>query len=235
MVYPFSVMIIAAVASLAFLCRIERNRILPTKFFFWHYTIGFAILSLVNLPIFLINYGVQISYNYLVILYCISFFAVLFSYLLFYRGTILLITKNRFFTTVFPLIFLPAFAAVAIIFFFLFKVEIFSIYTAVVWGFLIPLNGFLSSLFLYFFFRGAPFDTIKRRPCAIILSLGWFLLTFVDILLWLNVAVYPREFWVLKIASAKEWYFLRGFSYLLILIGSLLYSRYLGQPKTLEK
>lgn len=234
--YSLSTIIVSAVASLILFLRIKKNQLLTRRLFFWHYAFGFAILSLVNFPIFFINLGFQISYNFLVILYCISFFAVLFSYLLFYRGTISLFTKDKFLTLVFPIIFLPVFAVVSTISFFLLKIDHLTMYTAVVWGFLLPINGFLGSLFLYFFLQGAPYDSIKRRQFySLILSLGWFLLLFVDILLWFEVAGYPHMAWILKIASVKGWFLLRSLSYLLILIGSLIYSKHLQPAATTEK
>lgn len=232
--YSLSVIIVSAVASLVLFLRIQKNQLITAKPLFWYYAFGFAILSLVNLPIFFINLGVQISYNLLVILYGISFFAVLFSYLLFYKGTISLFTQDRFINTVFPIIFLPLFAALSVISLFIFKIEISIMYTALVWGFLLPAAGYLGALFLYFFIKGAPFDSIKRKPYALFLSFSWFSILFTDIFLWVNVIPF-HEFFILQIATAKGYFVLRAIAYLLILICSLSYAKSLAHSGTIEK
>ncbi len=135
--YSLIVMIIPAIASLVLFYRIKKDQILIAQSFFWNYAFGFAILSLVNLPIFFINLGVQISYNTLLTLYAIGFFAVLLAYLLFYRGTVSLFSKNAFFKTVIPLIAFPFFAVVTLGSMFILKVETSILYTVGVWGFLV--------------------------------------------------------------------------------------------------
>ncbi len=234
--YSFFAIITSAIASLILFFRIQRNHILTTKSFFWHYAFGFIALSLTNLPIFFINLGVKLSYNSLIFFYCLCFFAVLFSYALFYRGTVLLSSKDKLLTTLFPLISLSLFAAMVVISFFVLKAKLVIMYTAVVWGFLLPLDGFLGVLFLYFFFKGAHFDSLKKQFHTIFLSLGWFLLLFVDILLWWQSVNFPYpEFWILKIASVTWWFLLRAAAYILILVGSLFYARRLQHPKIEEK
>jgi len=223
-------MVIAVISSLILFLRIKGDSIIFPKVFFWNYALAFAILSVVNLPIFFINLGVEIHYNALVFLYLISFLGVLVSYLLFYRSTLFLITKDNFFINIFPFIFITIFTLFSLFALFASKIEIFLIYTAGVWGFLLPFNAFLGSIFIYFFLKGIPNDSIKKYSfSSFLLSIGWFILLFTDISLWLISASYPNEFWILKIASAKGWFLLRSASYLIILIGVLLYSKQLHQ------
>lgn len=229
--YSFSTLIISVFAGLFLFVRVRKDYNLISKSFFRHYILAFLALSLTNLPIILINLGFQISYNALLFLYGVSFFAVFFSYMLFYRGTLLLFTKDSFFTTAFPLIFSPAFLIISSTFLFAYKIETFLIYTIWTWGFLLPLSGFLGSLFLYFFLKGAPYDSIKKRHFStIFFSLGWFLLLIVDLLLWITSINYSHEFWILKIASTKEWFLIRDLAYLIILSGAMFYIKYLNRP-----
>jgi len=234
--YSIFIIIVSLVASLLLFLRIKKNHLLTTRPFFLHYALGFLISSLIHVPIFLIHLRIiTISYNLLISLYAVSFLAILFSYLLFYRGTILLFTKDKFVTTIFPLIFLPLFATLTVALLFIFKVETILIMTAVVWGFLLPLSGYLGSLFFYSFIKGTPFNTMKRKFHALLLSFAWFLILILDIVIWLKTATYVHDFWVLKIAAAKGWFLARAIAYLLILVGVLLYAKYLQHPRTDEK
>jgi len=228
--------IVPAFASAVLLLRIRKNQLIISRLFFWNYGVGFLILSLVHLPIFFINLRIfTLHYSDLMILSGISFLALLISYLFFYRGTVLLLTRDRFITTVFPIFTLPFIAALAIFSLFVIKVGTLLMYTAIAWGFLLPNNTYLASLFLYFFIKGAPFDSLHRRPPALFLSLAWFIVLVTDIMLWLDAAVYNPELWILKLASLKGILIAKTFGYLLIFIGCLFYSRYAPQPKTEEK
>ena len=227
--YSLFLIITPAAASFILFLRIKKNRILVSKSFFWHYAFGFFIFTLVHIPIFFINLGVTISYRTLITLNFVSFLAMFFSYLLFYRGSLLLFTKERFLTTVFPLIVLPIIATLAVISLLVLKIESLIRYTAVVWGFLLPNNTYLGSIFLYFFVKGAPFDSAKRQSGILVLGLAWFLVLATDIHLWIHAVTYDPQFWIIKIASLKGDLVFRSFAYLLILIGCLLYSRGLNK------
>lgn len=224
--YPSLTMIVSAFASLILFLRIKKDHILISRVFFWNYASAFAILSLVNLPIFCINLGIKISYNFLLTLYTISFFAVLFAYLLFYRGTLALFIQEKFFTTIFPFTVFPAFAALTIFSLLVAKIETFVVYTVGVWGFLIPIDAFLATLCFYFFVRGVPVNGTKRRFSILLLSIGWFLFLILEIFLWYKVATsITTEFWILKIAYRQGWFLLRAIANLLLLVGALLYGR----------
>lgn len=233
--YSLFLIIVSAIASLALFFRLAKNELLVVKEFLWHYAFGFAVLSLVNIPIFLINLGIQVDQTSLVILYTISFFALFFSYVLFYRGSVSLFTKEKFLTDIFPVIVFPVFALISVIAFFVFQIAHFIMYTAVVWGFLLPISGFLASLFFYFFLRGAPLDNTRGRLYSILLSFGWFFVLVVDFSLWLQVAPYPHAFWIVKLSGFTGWLLLRATAYIIIFIGALLYSRGIRRlkvPKT---
>lgn len=118
---------------------------------------------------------------------------------------------------------------------FILKVETITAYTAVAWGFIFPNTTYLASLFLYFFIQGAPFDTMKRKPGALLISVGWFIILGSVIFSWLHSITYHPELWILKTASLKNQIFLRAFGYLLILIGCLFCCGHLSQPKTFKK
>jgi len=234
-IYSLLAIVISLLSSLILLFRISKNHLLIQRSFFWHYTLGFFIFSLVHGIILFINSGMKVSYDFLLILYIVSFVALVFSYALFYRGTLLLFTKDKFLTTIMPLIVFPLFAALTHILFSVFKIEAFIMYTAVSWGFLFSIEAFLGILFLYFFINGAPLDTKKRQLYAFLLSSAWFLILALDVILWFRVAIYPSQFWILKIAGSKKWLILRSFAYLLILIGSLIYGRRLKPSQATEK
>ncbi|MDD2697001.1 MAG: hypothetical protein PHE52_02495 [Candidatus Pacebacteria bacterium] len=222
----FLAMIIPAFASLILFVHIRRRKILFDKSFFWNYAFGFAIITLSGFPIYLINLGIQISYNSLLLLFALSFITAFAAYLLFYRGTILLFTTDRFVTTAFPNIILPFISLFAMAALFYIKLPTILIYTAMAWGFLFPNNMYLSALFLYFFAKGTPLGGTKRRFCTFILTVGWFIMLGLDIILWINAALYlDPNLWILKIASMKGWFLMRSLSYLIILIGVLLHYR----------
>ena len=233
--YSLLVIIVPVIASFILFFRIKKNNILVARDFFWHHAFGFGILSLIAIPIFFINLGVHISYNALIILYAISFVALFLSYLLFYRGTVLLFTRDRFLTTMFPIILLPIISAFCLTALFYLKLSTILIYTAIAWGFLFVNNNMLATIFLYSFATGSPIKMMKRKFPALLLSLGWFLMLALDVFIWLSAALYHPELWILKISSLKGWFLLRAITYLIILIGVLLCSRYLQRPKVEEK
>jgi hypothetical protein len=229
-----SVVAIPFIAGLVLFFRIKKNGLISLRSFFWNYAFGFSIIGLVHLPAFFINLGVHLTYNALRVIDIISVGALFFGYMLFFRGTIFLLTKDRFITTIFPLLSLPFAAGIAIASLFILKVETIVAYTAVAWGFIFPFNFYLASLFLYFFIRGAPFDTMKRRPGALVLSLGWFFVLASHILLWVGSFTYHPELWMLRLTSLGSEHLFLAFGYLLILIGVLLCCKHLPEVKTTE-
>jgi len=226
-----SVVVTPFIAGLILFFRVKKNSVLAIKPFYWNYALGFLIISLSHLSVFLINLGLQLDYDVLRAVNFISFWALLFGYLLFYRGTIFLLTKDRFITTIFPLITLPLIAGIAMVSLFILEVATITIYTAVAWGFIFPSITYLTSIFLYFFIQGAPFNTMKRRPSVLLLSIGWFIVLGSAIFTWFSSVTYHPELWLLRAASLKGQFFLRVLGYLFILVGCLLYSKHLPQPK----
>ncbi len=232
-IYSLSAIIVSFIASIVLFLRIKKNGLLNTKFFFWHYALGFAIVGLTFIPIFFINLGVfTITYNLLLTLYGIRFLALLSSYLLFYRGTMLLHTKDRFTTTIIPVFVIPIFAILTASLLFFQKVPTLLLFTAFSWGFLIPFSGYLAALFLYFFIKGAPLDGMKKQPYALILSFAWFIILFSIVLTWFELANYDPAFWMLKVASLNRYYLAQAIAHLLILIGSLGYGKRLVHSET---
>lgn len=230
-----SIVAIPFIAGLILFFRIKGDSILPIKSFLWNYAFGFSIISLSHLPLFFINLGANLDYSILRVVNFISFWALFLGYLFFYRGTILLLTKDRFITTIYPLITLPLIAGIAMASLFILEVGTITAYTAVAWGFIFPNTTYLASLFLYFFIRGAPFDTMKRKPGALLLSTGWFIVLASAIFTWINSVTYHPELWILKTASLGSQLFLHALGYLLILVGCLLCCGHLPQPKISEK
>lgn len=83
-IFPYVLVIaIPAIASFVLFSRIKLNSILQFRDFFWNYAFAFGILSLLGIPILLINLGVNISQDALIYLYVLTTFSILISYLLF--------------------------------------------------------------------------------------------------------------------------------------------------------
>jgi hypothetical protein len=200
-----------------------------------NYAYGFLVLSLVNIPIFFLNAGVTISYNLLIGLYGLSYAAVVISYGWFYRGSILQLTRHRFLTYVFPFIFLPGFAILATISFLIAKSSLILLYTAILWGFMLPLDGFMVALFAYLFIRSWSTSTGSQRLRDLSLPAGWLLLLFVDVWLWWQAVIYSHpDLWIIQIANVKYWFIARSLAYVLILIGLLCSHRTEASPSGLE-
>lgn len=226
--YSVFVIITSLAVGLALFFYLRKNQILtPVRFFFWHYAVGFLVWGLSQLIPLFVNLGIQISYPFLVGLSIISFLALMSAYLFFYRGAILLFTKNRFVTTVFPLIFGSLFASFFTVAVLVDKFESSAITTLAFWGFILPVNLFLGCVFLYSFIKGTPLDTMERKPYVLILSFAWFYVFVLNIILWFNLVTYPREFYLLRFATSEGWLLARTIGHLLILVGFILYSRYL--------
>ena len=235
-IYSLSAIIVSAIASIVLFLRIKKNGLLSTRFFFWHYALGFAIVGLTFLPIFFINLGVfTITYDLLLTLYAIRFLTLLSSYLLFYRGTMLLYTKDRLITTIIPVFIVPIYAILTASLLFFQKIPILLLFTAFSWGFLIPFSSYLAALFLYFFIKGAPFDGMKKQPYTLILSFAWFIILLSIVFTWSEVANYDPTFWMLKVASLNRYYLAQAIAHLLILIGSLGYGKHLVDSKTVKE
>lgn len=227
--------IAAIISSVIIFWRIKKNNILVGKDFFWHYALAFGIIAVAGIPIFLMNLGITLPYNNLLIVFICTAFMVFISYLLFFRGTTIIFTKDKFFPTILPLLVLPVAAAFSMVALFFMKFSSIIIYTAITWGFLFVNSNLLGSIFIYSFATGSPIRNIKGKFCALLLSLGWFSILGLDVVLWVNAALYYPEFWILKIISMKWWFFARAIVYFIILIGVLLSSRHLQQPHMEEK
>jgi len=225
----------AVISSIILFLRIKENNILAAKDFFWHYAFAFAIIAVTSIPTFIMNLGLEISYNNLLLVYITTVFMVFISYLLFFRGTALLFTKDKFLPTILPLIVLPVASAFSLVCLFLLKFSTIIIYTAVGWGFLFVNDNLLGSIFIYSFSTGSPIRNIKGKFSALLLSLGWFSILGLDIFLWINAALYHPEFWILRIISMKGWFVARAVVYFIILIGVLLSAKHLKTPQVEEK
>ncbi|MFH1462741.1 MAG: hypothetical protein ABIG08_03560 [bacterium] len=226
--------IVSAAASIILFLRIKLNNIIGARDFLWHYAFAFLITSFSSYPVFLINLGVNISQDGLTILYSLSTLAILISYLLFFRGTVLLFTRDRLFTTMLPLVFLPVVSIFSLIALFYLGLPTIVIYTAFLWGFLLVNNNILGAMFFYSFANGAPLKTMKGKPCALLLSLGWYFILGLDFFLWFTAVSYHPELWILKISSMSGWYLLRVLAYLIILAGALFCARRIQAPKREE-
>jgi len=122
-------MIVAAIASFILFFRIKKNNILGAKDFFWHYAFGFAILALTAIQVCLINLGVKMSYNELLVSHALTAFAMLLAYLLFFRGTALIFARERFIITILPLVLLPAVSIFTLVALFYLNLSSIIIYT----------------------------------------------------------------------------------------------------------
>jgi len=211
--------------------RIKKNNILGVRDFFWHYAIAFFIIATASIPRLLMHLGVIISYNNLNIIYTFYLIILLIAYLLFFRGTALFFSKDNFFPKILPLFIIPSAAIFSLIILLFLDFSTIVIYTAMAWGFLFVNNNILGSIFLYSFITGYPIKNIKRKCCALLLSLGWFSVLGLDAILWITAVSYDPEFWILKIISIKWWFIARTIVYLIILTGVLLSSKYLQHPK----
>jgi len=234
--YSVIIVITSFVAVFILFLRIQKNHILNTRFFFWHYMVGFVLFGLAHLPVLLINLRIEISYNILLFLYIFGFFTIFIAHQLFLRGTNSLFIKDRIFTTIFPIVVFPLFAALTLFLFFVSQIGPILIYTVLMWGFLIPINLYLTFIFLYFFIKGAPFYPVKRQLYALFLSLGWLVTLITYIILWVRSVAYSPEFWVLEVASSKGWLLIRAIAYFLIFVGAMFFSdRYYKKPESIEK
>lgn len=213
--------IVAIISSGVLFLSIKRSSSIANKNFLRHYAFAFVIASFFSLPVFLINLGVETSYNDLLLSYGLIAFTLFISYALFFRGTAILFTRDRFFSTILPLLVLPTASGFSIVVLLLMGFPTLTMYTAIAWGFLFVNNNLLGSIFLYSFATGSPIKNMKGKSCALILALGWFALLGLDIILWIQAALYHPEFWVFKIVSFNGWFLARAVVYLVILAGAL--------------
>ncbi|MDD5552081.1 MAG: hypothetical protein PHI88_02925 [Candidatus Pacebacteria bacterium] len=228
---------VPAISSFILFFLVIKNSLSNKKAFFQHYLIGFAITSLVHFPIFIINLGIKINYDSLLVLYCFSSFFLLLSYLFFYRGSALYFTGGRFFNTVLPLVWVlySAFGIFSLMFV---GFDYFTIYTIIMWGFIFPANILLSMLFIYHFIKGSFLDdskSIKERTYMLIFIFSWVSILVLDGVHWGILSGYPVGFWIIKMASFKGYFIVRAALYLLILLGCLIYFRIIKKSNALEK
>jgi hypothetical protein len=229
----------AAITSFAvgitFFYYIWRNNILtPTRSFFWHYSIGFLFLGFSHSQSLWINSGAQIDYLLFVTLRIFSLLVTIIAYSLFISGTTSLFLKERLMLKLLFLFYGSTLAAFFIYSVLMTEIDSIIITTVVLWGFVLPVNIFLGCAFLYLFLKGIPFDTVKKQPSAIILSFAWFYVFILGVILWFSLVAYSRDFYLLKLAASKEWFLARAIGHLLILIGFILYCRYLRRLKIPE-
>lgn len=194
--------------------------------FFKNYIIGFIVLGLGFFFHLLINLGLDMKYPFYLVVFLSSQFAIIMAHSLFIRGTVMLDTKDKFKTTIFPLIVLPAAAVLTILGLVFAGVSSFTMFTIIRWGFMIPIKVFLAAIFLYYFFAGSTFDTVKSKFHTIFLGLIWLVSLGMDVYLWFML-VPAGDFWSLKLASFKGWYILRAAVYWFTLAAILVYAKYL--------
>lgn len=225
MFYSLFPIIIAVISSLILFNVVRKNAFPEKRAFFLNYAFGFLLTSFLDIPILIINLGIEIKYIFLLILYLLIFFFNFFSYFFFYRGSILFFTKNKFFNTIFPVVW-SSYAVIATTSLLIGGVTYGSVYTIVTWGFLLPINTYLSSMFFYYFKKGSLLDATKNtkeRLYMLIFGFGWFSLLPLDGIRWGLLFSYPEELWIIKLASLGSYFMIRSIAYLIILVGCFLY------------
>jgi len=237
MFYSFIAIIIAVVSSLILFNVVRKNDFPEKRGFFLNYAFGFLLTSLLYLPVFIINLGIEIKYNLLLILYFFIFFSNFFSYFFFYRGSVLFFTKNKFFNTVFPIVW-SSYAVVATTSLLIGGITYGSVYTISTWGFLLPINTYLSSMFFYYFKKGSLLDgakTMRERLYMLVFGFGWFSILALDGIRWGLLFSYPEKLWIIKLASLGSYLIVRSFAYLIILAGCFFYMKNLKKIKKLKQ
>lgn len=233
-IYPILVTIISVAVSICIFLRAKKG-CPEAGHFFKQYAWGFLLMSPINLPLICINLGNEISYYTLLALYAVSFVAVYFSYLLFFRGTISLFSKGPFLNIIFPIVSFSMFVIALAGMMLLLKIETFLIYTALAWGFFFPISAYIAVLFFYYFIKGAPLDNMKRKSYAIFFGILWFAMLATDAAMWISVTSYPHEFWIMKVVQQNGFLVFRGLVYILLFANVVSYGKYLEKIKYLNK
>ena len=201
--------------------------------FFKNYIIGFFILGLAFTLNLSINLGVKMAYPLYLAAFLISQFGLIFSHFLFYRGTIMLDSDDNFRVNIFPLLVLPVAVILTMLGSVIAQLSSFTMFTIIRWGFIIPIKSYLAAIFLYYFFKGSRFDTVKGEFHTLFLGFIWLVSLGMELYLWFTLAAYPQqEFWNFKMATMTGWYILRAVMYWLTLAAILLYSNWLNRHQS---
>lgn len=224
--YSSLVIVSSGLISLFLALISKKDSRLAERPFFRYWAIGFALFSLVHAPAAALNFVKNISYNVAITAYIIVFFAILGAAFLWYRGTMFFFTKSSRWLVTYPLVYSAAVAALVLgLLFFGFKVPIILTF----WIILVPLplDLFISGVFLWFFISCYCYEDKKRRLAPLIISLSWLSFLVLDVIIWRILYQFPADFWIVRLASVSQWYLARAASHFLLLVGLFLFHRHL--------
>ena len=213
----------------------QKNHLLKKKPFFWHWMWGVALYALIHAPVIIVNTvrnsnGAQTNLYFL-----IAFFAFLGSTILFYRGALFFLNPTRFWLNKFPVIWLVLIAVIILVLYLEFGAGVALLSTIAIFGGTAPLALFLGILFLMLYIKRGCFVDYKDRSIGpLLISLAWFSIFVLDIILWLLIWQFPTELWYLHLAALQKWYLARAISITIILIGVTLFYRHLPHIKCVD-
>jgi|GEM_PF-5263948 len=226
----------SALISLGLLFRLRKDHSLVGRPFFWHWAVGFFFFGFAHLPTLAVNLvpilEKTLSYQTLVFYLTFAFFSALIANLLFYRGTALLVTGKPFWLNTLPLIIFLSLTVTIPSLFFIFNLPAPIVVSVFMFGLVVPVDLFLILTFAWFYFSAHCFEDRRRRFTPLVISVAWILILWRDVAIWWLLWNFPADFWILRLASLGQWYLIRAFSHVIILIGLIFLGRCLPYLKT---
>lgn len=194
--------------------------------FFWHWALGFALLSVVHAPALTVHVVRNVSYAVFLSVYIATFFIILAAAFLWYRGTILFFTADKRWLTTYPGLYATG-VALLVLGLLISGASVPIILTA--WMILVPLplDLFIAAVFFWFFLSSACYEDKARRFAPLLISVSWLAFFILDAAIWNILFHFPADFWIIRLASVSKWYLARAVSHIMLLIGLFLFWRHL--------
>lgn len=188
-----------------------------------HWAVAFLLFNWGRLPTVLISKGFSFSSLDLIPFYVATSVFAAAGYLFLYRGTVILLTKNKFWTDTLPLIIFVIISATYITLNLLTSVPTVIIISIMFIFIIVTVFSVVCMSAIYLSRRFKIFTNILRIGTAL-LGAGWFAFLVFHSLFLFSILSYSWKYWLVVITNEPFIYLGFTFSYFIILLGFILFS-----------
>lgn len=189
-----------------------------------HWALGFILFTCTRIPNALFNMGIVFGSISLTGFYVATFILGVVAYLLFLRGTIILITDKKFWINVFPAVIFVIYTPLILALKFILAFSVANI-LGITRGFNYAIIIFLIAVIIKLLRAKPPIlQPFIARAGAVIIAIGWLLFMISDLYIWQSIKTYPPQWWFAAVISSPYAYFGLIITQVIILIGLILLS-----------
>lgn len=198
------------------------------------WALAFFLFTWIRIPTVLAAAGASLpsTLTELVPAYIIATIALIAAYVLFYRGTMMLLTTRKFWLNTFPVVIFVALNFLIFVLLLWFQVPVVKIIDIVsIFSYTVILFLILATIKLLWALQ----STLAKKGLWLTL-IGWIMFLIANTHLVQIIHNYPQDFWFFALTSSPTAYIYLGFTvaHLFILLGIVLTHKHEGRSNTIQ-